>query len=79
MQEAAEELLTNKAAIQAVAGQGGVTTPGALLLMHGRSYVERLKAAGIGITVTTERSRKEGLRNSLYLLRIIDVAALRIN
>lgn len=54
MQEAAEELLENKAAIQAVAGQGGVTTPGALLLMHGSSYVERLKAAGIGITVTPE-------------------------
>ena len=51
--EAAHELLENKAKIRSVVGQGGVCTPGQLLLMHGQSYVNRLQAAGIRIEVST--------------------------
>jgi hypothetical protein len=51
--EAAEELLENRELIKGVVGQGGVCTPGQLLLMHSTSYIDRLEAAGINISVTT--------------------------
>lgn len=50
--EAAQELLDNKELIRGIVGQGGVCTPGQLLLMHSRSYVNRLEAAGIKIKVS---------------------------
>lgn len=53
MGEAAHELLDNKALIRSVVGQGGVCPPGQLLLMHGKSYLNRLQAAGISIKVSS--------------------------
>lgn len=49
--EAALELLSCRAEMcEAIGALGGVVTPGQLLLMHGDSYVERLKAAGMTVT-----------------------------
>ena len=49
--QAAAELLANRAKIaEATGGQGGVLTPGQLLLMQSDGYVERLKGAGIAVT-----------------------------
>ena len=49
--EAAMELLSHRAEMcQAIGAQGGVVTPGQLLLLHGESYINRLRAAGMSIT-----------------------------
>lgn len=49
--EAAMELLSHRAEIcGAIGSAGGIVTPGQLLLMHGASYVERLRAAGMTVT-----------------------------
>lgn len=49
MVEGALELMTAREEISRKIGPGGVMTPGYALLMHGNSYIDRLKAAGLTI------------------------------